>query len=76
MFETGVAHLAGTHLMAAVSDLTLGCEFYMSSYYLQEDVLAEPFLVRNGKVVVPTGPGLGGAPDRDRLGRWTVETWG
>jgi muconate cycloisomerase len=76
MFETGVAHLAGTHLMAAVPDLTLGCEFYMSSYYLQEDVLAQPFAVRNGKVVVPTAPGLGGEPDRDRLRRWTVEAWG
>ncbi|HVY15285.1 MAG TPA: enolase C-terminal domain-like protein [Rhodopila sp.] len=76
MFETGVAHLAGTHLMAAVPDLTLGCEFYMSTYYLQEDVLAEAFPVRNGMVAVPTGPGLGGEPDPERLGRWTVEAWG
>jgi muconate cycloisomerase len=76
MFETGVAHLAGTHLMAAVPDLTLGCEFYMSTYYLQEDVLTEAFPVREGTVVVPTGPGLGGEPDPDRLGRWTVERLG
>ena len=26
-----------------------------------------------GLGVVPTGPGLGGEPDLDRLGRWTVE---
>jgi hypothetical protein len=34
MIETGVAHLAGTHLMAVIPDLTLGCEFYMANFYL------------------------------------------
>ena len=32
MFETSIAHAAGAHLMAAVPDLILGCEFYMSTY--------------------------------------------
>ena len=72
MFETGIAHAAGTHLMAAIPDLELGCEFYMSTYYLQEDILAEPFPVRNGQVQVPTGPGLGVDVDRARLERFTV----
>lgn len=27
MFETSIAHMAGEHLIAAVPDLTLGCEF-------------------------------------------------
>lgn len=76
MFETGIAHLAGTHLMAAVPDLTLGCEFYMSTYYLREDILASPFPVRNGMVRVPTAPGLGIDPDPDRLARWTIEVLG
>ena len=67
MFETGIAHAAGTHLMAAIPDLELGCEFYMSTYYLQEDILAEPFPVRNGQVHVPTGPGLGVEIDTDAL---------
>ena len=67
MFETGVAHAAGAHLMAALPDLHLGCEFYMSTYYLREDILAEPFPVRGGMVHVPDGPGLGIAVDTDRL---------
>ena len=29
MLETGIAHAAGTELMAALPDLALGCEFYM-----------------------------------------------
>ena len=67
MFETGVAHAAGAHLMAALPELELGCEFYMSTYYLREDVLADPFPVRDGMVHVPDGPGLGVAVDPDRL---------
>ena len=67
MFETGIAHAAGAQLMAALPDLELGCEFYMSTYYLREDILADPFPVRGGMVHVPDGPGLGVTVDPDRL---------
>jgi muconate cycloisomerase len=67
MFETGIAHAAGAHLMAAVPDLRLGCEFYMATYYLQEDILTEPFPLKNGRVHVPQGPGLGVSVDKDLL---------
>ena len=70
MFETGVAHAAGAHLMAALPELHLGCEFYMSSYYLEEDILTEPFPVRDGMVHVPDGPGLGVAVAPDRLAKY------
>jgi muconate cycloisomerase len=73
MFETGIAHLAGTHLMAAIPDLTLGCEFYMATYYLKEDILAEPFPVRDGSVHVPTGPGLGIDVDVEKLAKYRTE---
>jgi len=72
MFETGVAHAAGAHLMAAVPDLTLECEFYMPTYYNQDDILTEPFPVRDGRVHVPDGPGLGVRVDRDKLSQYTV----
>lgn len=73
MFESSIAHAAGTHLMAAVPDLLLGCEFYMSTYYAQADIAREPFPVRNGMVHVPTAPGLGVAPDPDMLARYRTE---
>ncbi len=73
MFETGIAHLAGTHMIAATPNISLGCEFYQATYYLAEDLLAEPFPVRDGKVVVPTTPGLGIAVDEDRLRTYAVE---
>ena len=54
-------------------DLTLGCEFYMSIYYAREDILTEPFPVRDGLVHVPDGPGLGVAVDPDRLARYRTD---
>ena len=59
MFETGIAHLAGTHVIAATPNISLGCEFYQAKYFLERDLLAEPFPIEKGRVVVPTAPGLG-----------------
>lgn len=73
MFETSIAHAAGAQLMAAVPELSLGCEFYMSSYYAVEDIAKEPFPVRDGQVHVPRAPGLGLAPDPDRLAAYRLE---
>ncbi|WP_170336576.1 enolase C-terminal domain-like protein [Ruegeria arenilitoris] len=72
MFEAGLAHLAGTHMIAATPEITLGCEFYQASYFLKEDILEEPFKVRNGQVCVPDGPGLGGKPDLGKLDHYAV----
>jgi muconate cycloisomerase len=73
MFETGIAHAAGAHLMAAVPDLLLGCEFYMSTYYAKEVILSEPFPVRDGVVHVPKRPGLGVNVDPEKLARYRTE---
>ena len=72
MFETGIASTAGAHLMAAIPDLTLGCEFYMPTYYLQEDILSKPFQVHEGKVIIPTKPGLGVEVNLDVLSKYRV----
>ena len=72
MFETGLAHAAGTHLMAAVPDLVLECEFYMATYYAYEDILSEPFPVKNGRVHVPKGPGLGVQVNPDMLEKYAT----
>lgn len=72
MFEAGLAHLAGTHMIAATPEITLGCEFYQASYFLKQDILETPFPVKEGQVVVPTGPGLGIRPDIGRLDHHAV----
>ncbi len=72
MFETGVAHLAGTHMIAATPEIGLGCEFYQASYFLVEDILESPFVVRNGHLIVPQMPGLGQRPDIDKLEHYAI----
>ncbi|MEM9578600.1 MAG: enolase C-terminal domain-like protein [Pseudomonadota bacterium] len=72
MFETGLAHAAGTHLMAAVPDLKLECEFYMATYYAREDILTEPFPAKGGRVIVPRGPGLGVTVNPEKLTRFAA----
>ncbi len=72
MFETGLAHLAGAHLVATVPEIDLGCEFYMPSYYAKDDILAEPFPIRNGAVHLPDTPGLGIDVDREKLARYSA----
>ena len=73
MFETGLSHLAGTHMIAATPNFPLGCEFFHARYYLADDLLSAPFPVRDGSVVVPDGPGLGIEVDEDRLRKYTVQ---
>ncbi len=72
MFEAGLAHLAGTHMIAATPEITLGCEFYQASYFLKEDILETPFQVSNGQVVVPDGPGLGNRPEIAKLNHYAA----
>ncbi|MEX0348869.1 MAG: enolase C-terminal domain-like protein [Paracoccaceae bacterium] len=76
MFEAGLAHLAGTHMIAATPEITLGCEFYQASYYLREDILQTPFPVADGYVIVPDGAGLGAVPDIDKLNNYAVRRSG
>ena len=73
MFETGIAHLAGTQFIAATPNFPLGCEFYQATYYLKEDVLAAPFPAKGGQVIVPEGPGLGIEVDEDRVRKFATD---
>ena len=72
MFEAGIAHLAGTHLIAATQAIDLGCEFYQARYYLAEDILETPFPCDGGHVQVPDVPGLGIRPDLDKLNHYCI----
>lgn len=76
MFESGLAHLAGTHMIAATPEITLGCEFYQARYFLVEDILQSEFDIRDGHVIVPETPGLGILPDLDKLTHYAVHRAG
>lgn len=72
MFEAGIAHLAGAHMIAATPEITLGCEFYQAGYYLTYDILEDPIQYRDGTLLVPDSTGLGATPDRKMLDRFSV----
>ena len=74
MFEAGLAHLAGTHMIAATPNITLGCEFYQAKYYLKEDILSVPFPIVDGAVVVPNTAGLGITPDLNKIAHYAVHS--
>jgi muconate cycloisomerase len=67
MFEGGIAIAAGLHMVAATPNVSLGAEFYTSTYVMGVEVLATPIRIENGRTQVPAGPGLGVAVDEDRV---------
>ena len=74
MLETGLGRAANVAL-AALPNFTLPGDTSASGRYYAEDVCA-PFVLEDGRLAVPTGPGLGVEPSADALERFTtfVET--
>ena len=72
MFETGLAHRAGLHMIAASPAFGLGCEFYQSRYYLRHDPVVETLELDKGCLCVPNRPGLSATIDSDIIARFTV----
>ena len=61
MFETGIAHLAGTHVIAATPNISLGCEFYQAKYFPRARPAGRAVPHRERRVIVPrTRPRHGG----------------
>lgn len=61
MFETGIGRAANVAL-AALSGFTLPSDTSASSRYFHRDI-TEPFVLKNGRLTVPQGPGIGVSMD-------------
>lgn len=72
MLETGIGRAANVAL-AALPGCTLPGDTSASDRYYRLDV-TEPFVLRDGHLPVPTGPGLGVTPIPDVLESMTVKT--
>jgi o-succinylbenzoate synthase len=74
MLETGLGR-AGNVALAALPGFTLPGDLSASDRYYHQD-LTEPFVMKDGRLSVPSGPGLGVAPDPARVAEVTtsVET--
>ena len=71
MLETGIGR-AGNVAMAAMPNFTLPGDTSASDRYFHRDI-TEPFVLRDGRLPVPTGPGLGVTVDEDYLE--SITTW-
>lgn len=72
MLETGIGRAANVAL-AALPNFTLPGDTSASDRYYSRDI-TDPFLLEDGHVRVPTGPGLGVEPDPEALDAVTVST--
>ncbi|MGH9048542.1 MAG: o-succinylbenzoate synthase [Acidimicrobiia bacterium] len=72
MLETGVGRAANVAL-AALPGFTLPGDLSASDRYFETDLTA-PFVLDEGRLVVPDGPGIGVEPRRDVLDALTVAT--
>lgn len=81
--ETGVGNLANVQLSAAAPAVTLACVYCVSTpaealegrlagIYYRDDLLTEPMVLKDGELVVPTGPGMGMQIDADKVAKYTL----
>lgn len=70
MLETGIGRAANLAL-AGMANFTLPSDISGSGRYYHQD-LTDPFVVVNGRIAVPTGPGIGVSPIPDVLAELTV----
>lgn len=71
MLETGLGR-AGNVALAALPNFALPGDTSASDRYFRQDI-TEPFVMRDGRLAVPTGPGLGVTVNREVLDQ--VTTW-
>lgn len=68
--ELGLSQAAYLHLAASIPNMTLPIDNERD--YLGGDVITAPFVVENGKLDVPTAPGLGVEIDLDAVAHYEV----
>jgi L-rhamnonate dehydratase len=71
-FSTGVLVAASLHFVATLDRPTYS-EYSVAGSPLVSDLLAEPFVLREGRLAVPDGPGLGIELDDDVVRRMRVD---
>ena len=72
-FRTGVLVAACLHLIAAIPNSAF-LEFSVTDSALRRELLVEPFRVVNGRVAVPTKPGLGIEINPETAKKYAIRT--
>ena len=71
MLESGVGR-AHNVALASLAGFTLPGDISASQRYWERDIVDPEFQVSDGEMQVPTGPGIGVEPDRERIADLTV----
>jgi len=71
MLESGIGR-AHNVALASLEGFTLPGDISASKRYWERDIVHPEFEVRDGTMAVPTGPGIGVEPDRERIEALTV----
>ncbi|GAA0592613.1 o-succinylbenzoate synthase [Kribbella sandramycini] len=74
MLESGIGRRANIAL-AALPGFTLPGDTSASNRFYDTDLTAPVTLESDGHVLVPTGPGIGAAPDPELLAKFTEDSW-
>lgn len=69
MLEAGVGTAAALQLFSTVERLDWGCELF-GPLLMKDEILSAPIEYRDFAVVRPQGPGLGVAPDPEKIARY------
>ena len=73
--HAGVTMAAMIHLAASIPELTLASDTHYPWLVDTTDIIEEPKLaIKEGRMAVPTKPGLGVTLDQDKLAPWATET--
>jgi glucarate dehydratase len=71
VYETGIATVANLHLASALTEVEYPNDSGL--HFLSSDVLAEPQVVKDGAMHLPSGHGLGVTLDRNKLDKVVLE---
>lgn len=71
--ESGVGTAIGLHLMASSPLFTIAADLIGPVHY-SDDILMNNFVILQGMLPVPTGPGLGVELDEAKMRRYTVQS--
>ena len=70
MSESSLGTAATVHLACAVDNVDWGVS--LTHFYLAEDLVRAPLAMNDGRVALPTGPGVGVAVDEAAVARLRV----
>ena len=72
MWESGIGIAASLHVTAATPNIHYGSDYYVPNFLLLDDLIGESLLVKDGRVHVPSGPGLGIEVDWTAVERYRI----